>query len=80
MTQASAQESALTPLVRLVDVHKSFGATEVLRGISMVNRSIALAYIPAPLAGRLRGRDPRRTPARATRRARAPSGERMRAS
>jgi ABC-type histidine transport system ATPase subunit len=35
MTQASAQESALTPLVRLVDVHKSFGALEVLRGISM---------------------------------------------
>ena len=53
MTQASAQESALTPLVRLVDVHKHFGATEVLRGISMVNRSMALAYIPAPLAGRL---------------------------
>jgi hypothetical protein len=26
MTQASAQESAVTPLVRLVDVHKSFGA------------------------------------------------------
>jgi energy-coupling factor transporter ATP-binding protein EcfA2 len=35
MTQASAQECALTPLVRLVDVHKSFGATEVLRGMSM---------------------------------------------
>jgi polar amino acid transport system ATP-binding protein len=35
MTQASAQESATEPIVRLVDVHKSFGAIEVLRGISM---------------------------------------------
>jgi polar amino acid transport system ATP-binding protein len=35
MTQASAQESAIEPIVRLVDVHKSFGAIEVLRGISM---------------------------------------------
>ena len=35
MMQASAQESATDAIVRLVDVHKSFGALEVLRGISM---------------------------------------------
>jgi len=35
MTPAAAQESTAPPIVRLVDVHKSFGAIEVLRGISM---------------------------------------------
>jgi polar amino acid transport system ATP-binding protein len=35
MTPAAAQESSAPPIVRLVDVHKSFGAIEVLRGISM---------------------------------------------
>ena len=35
MTPAAAQESTAPPIVRLVDVHQSFGAIEVLRGISM---------------------------------------------
>jgi len=35
MTQDAAPLSAATPIVRLIDVHKSFGAVEVLRGISM---------------------------------------------
>ena len=48
MTQASARESAATPLVRLVDVHKSFGAAEVLRGISMDVRQGAAVCIIGP--------------------------------
>ena len=35
MTHPPEQPSTASPIVRLVDVHKSFGATEVLRGISM---------------------------------------------
>jgi polar amino acid transport system ATP-binding protein len=35
MTPAAAQESTAPPIVRLVDVHQSFGTIKVLRGISM---------------------------------------------
>jgi polar amino acid transport system ATP-binding protein len=35
MIEATTSDSAAGPIVRLVDVHKSFGTTEVLRGISM---------------------------------------------
>jgi len=33
--EAAAPEARETPILRLVDVHKSFGSTEVLRGVSL---------------------------------------------
>jgi len=36
MADPTLRAATTTPIVRLVDVHKSFGATEVLRGISLV--------------------------------------------
>ena len=36
MAEPALRAATPSPIVRLVDVHKSFGATEVLRGISLV--------------------------------------------
>jgi polar amino acid transport system ATP-binding protein len=46
MAEPDLSAAAATPIVRLVDVHKSFGATEVLRGISLdVARGEAVCVI-----------------------------------